>query len=108
MVDDDVLHSLIGVYGELGRQITAEASTAGRCARSPAWRLGRCRARTPRASPVTGPASESLGSTEEGASRADAIQYQLGSGPCVDAVEKGHVFCSPDLGADARGPPSGL
>jgi hypothetical protein len=39
--------------------------------------------------------------------RVDAIQYQLGSGPCVDAVLDDTVYRSGDLAIDARWPEFG-
>jgi GAF domain-containing protein len=35
------------------------------------------------------------------------MQYQLGTGPCVDAVEQDHVFHSADLATDQRWPEYG-
>jgi len=39
--------------------------------------------------------------------RVDAIQYSLGSGPCVDAVLDNHVYRTGDLGSDERWPEFG-
>jgi ANTAR domain/GAF domain len=39
--------------------------------------------------------------------RVDAIQYALGSGPCVDAVLDDTIYRSGDLGADTRWPEFG-
>lgn len=41
-------------------------------------------------------------STHEGAARADQLQYELGSGPCVDAVLDDSVYVTGDVGADER------
>jgi hypothetical protein len=39
--------------------------------------------------------------------RVDAIQYELGTGPCVDAVLENHVYRSGNLGTDSRWPEFG-
>ena len=41
-------------------------------------------------------------STGEQAVRADALQYELGSGPCVDAVLQDSTFVTGDVGAGSR------
>ena len=41
-------------------------------------------------------------STAEPAARADSLQYELGSGPCVDAVLEDSVFVTGDVVAEAR------
>ncbi|GAA1751650.1 GAF and ANTAR domain-containing protein [Kocuria aegyptia] len=45
-----------------------------------------------------------LAATGEAARAADALQYELGSGPCVDSVLEDSVHCSADLAHDARWP----
>jgi putative methionine-R-sulfoxide reductase with GAF domain len=41
-------------------------------------------------------------STNEEASRADSLQYQIGSGPCVDAVLQDSVYVTSDVASDPR------
>jgi len=41
-------------------------------------------------------------STADEAARADALQYEIGSGPCVDAVLDDSVFVTGDVGSDGR------
>ncbi len=41
-------------------------------------------------------------STDEGASKADLLQYQLGFGPCVDAALEDSVYVSGDVARDDR------
>lgn len=41
-------------------------------------------------------------STGEQALRADLLQYEIGSGPCVDAVLENSVYVTGDVGAEAR------
>ena len=40
--------------------------------------------------------------TDPGAARADALQYELGFGPCVDAVRDDSVYVSDDVASDER------
>lgn len=41
-------------------------------------------------------------STDPAATRADRLQYELGEGPCVDAVLEDSVYLTPDVASDAR------
>lgn len=41
-------------------------------------------------------------STDDVARRADALQYEIGSGPCVDAVLDDHVYVTQDVARDGR------
>jgi hypothetical protein len=41
-------------------------------------------------------------STAEQAARADALQYEVGSGPCVDAVLEDSVYVTGDVSTEAR------
>ena len=43
-------------------------------------------------------------STDEAAIRADALQYEIGSGPCVDAALDDSVYVTGDAAADGRWP----
>jgi hypothetical protein len=45
-----------------------------------------------------------LATTGDTARAADALQYELGGGPCVDTVLEDSVHCSADLAHDARWP----
>ena len=45
--------------------------------------------------------------TGDDARRADAIQYELGSGPCLDAIVDHTIYQPKDLGADERWPEYG-
>ncbi len=46
-------------------------------------------------------------STAEEAVRADVLQYDMGSGPCVDAVLREALYVTRDVSTDPRWPPSG-
>jgi GAF domain-containing protein len=50
---------------------------------------------------------ETVGATSEVPLRVDQIQYQLGSGPCVDAALQQSVFRTGDLSSDPRWPEFG-
>jgi hypothetical protein len=50
---------------------------------------------------------ETVGATDELVDDVDAVQYELGSGPCVDAILEATVFNAPDLRADQRWPDFG-
>lgn len=105
MADHGALQSVIEIYKQLGREVAAETGS-----------LGALRAVTTVASrtvPGVDAASitrrrsgvfETLGSTHDIATRADAVQYELDAGPCVDAVKEDHVFRSDDLAGDPRWP----
>ncbi|MFL6167471.1 MAG: ANTAR domain-containing protein [Ornithinibacter sp.] len=43
-----------------------------------------------------------VASTGEEAARADALQYEIGSGPCVDAVLEDSVYVTGDVSAETR------
>ncbi len=45
-----------------------------------------------------------LAATDQGARDGDALQYELGSGPCVDAIVEQTVFAPIDLLSDPRWP----
>jgi hypothetical protein len=50
---------------------------------------------------------ETVAATDPAALRADHIQYELGTGPCVDAILQQTVFRTGDLGTDPRWPEFG-
>jgi hypothetical protein len=41
-------------------------------------------------------------STDQGATKADSLQYEMGFGPCVDAVREDSVYVSGDVAGDER------
>jgi GAF domain-containing protein len=109
MVDDDGLYSLIEIYSELGRQVAAESSVSGALHAVPTV-AARAIPGVDSASITRGrgPRSwQTVGATSDVAEHADDIQYRLGSGPCVDAVSKDHVFRSADIATDKRWPSFG-
>jgi hypothetical protein len=50
---------------------------------------------------------ETVAATDPAAYQVDQIQYELGTGPCVDAILQETVFSTGDLGADRRWPEFG-
>jgi len=48
-----------------------------------------------------------LAASDQAARDADALQYELRSGPCVDAIVEGCIFTPIDLGKDSRWPDFG-
>jgi len=108
MAHDESLLSLLAVYDDLGRQVAAEGTAAGAlCAVTVV---------AARSVPGVDAASitrqragsfETVGSTADAATAADAIRYELGNGPCVDASTKDNVFRSGDLATDPRWPTFG-
>lgn len=48
---------------------------------------------------------ETRGATDEVPHAVDAIQYETGQGPCLDAIDEHEVFQIDDLTADERWPP---
>jgi GAF domain-containing protein len=50
---------------------------------------------------------ETVAETAETVQLVDQLQYELGSGPCVDAIVQDAVLRAPDLTADARWPEFG-
>lgn len=50
---------------------------------------------------------ETTAATDDRARCADALQYELGNGPCVDAITEDAIFHVPDLATDARWPEFG-
>lgn len=50
---------------------------------------------------------KTIAPTDAVANRVDQIQYDLGTGPCVDAALDDNVYCAPDLRRDERWPEFG-
>jgi transcriptional regulator with GAF, ATPase, and Fis domain len=46
-----------------------------------------------------------VGATDDVPPRVDAIQYEVGEGPCLDAIAEHEVFAIDDLASDRRWPP---
>jgi hypothetical protein len=50
-------------------------------------------------------AIETVCAVDDVHTRVDAIQYEVGSGPCLDAIAEHEVFVTDDLAGDERWPP---
>ena len=93
------------MYGELRDQVTAEPGVSG--ALHAVCMVAARAVPGADAASVTrrqGGSFATVATSDLAATRADALQYELGTGPCVDAVEKGNVFRSRDLASDRRWP----
>jgi len=109
VIDDDPLYALLEIYSELGGQVLAETDISSALHAVPAV-AARAVPGVDSASITRGSGSgawETLGATDDVATRVDDIQYQLGAGPCVDAVSKHHIFGSGELATDDRWPTFG-
>jgi transcriptional regulator with GAF, ATPase, and Fis domain len=99
---------LASLYADIGRQLDAHRKTADAFAAVAHTAL----ARVPAAdwtSITRGRhgSFETVAATDPTAVEVDSIQYELGSGPCVDAVLQDTVFRTGDLRADPRWPKFG-
>lgn len=105
MIDDIAVQRLVAVLAELGPSIVAagrpESALAAITERSLVLVSGAQAASISR--PVNG-GFESFAPTGDLAKRVDAIQHELGSGPCVDAALTSSVFRTDDLRSDSRWP----
>jgi hypothetical protein len=97
---------MINLFGDLGREIANETSPddalgviTGRAVIHVPGALdaGITRARN-------GGGFESVGTTSELVRQVDDVQYEIGSGPCVDAALDAAVYLTGDLGNDSRWP----
>ena len=99
---------LATLYADIGRQLVVHTNTADAVAAVTQTAV----ARVPGAewASITrghGGAFETVSSTSPEALQADEIQYELGSGPCVDAIVQETVFRTGDVAADPRWPDFG-
>ncbi len=102
------LSELAGLFAELGRELLTEHSLDGT--------LELVGERAVKLVPAAQHAAisrgrngrfETVGSTSELPPKVDQIQYDLGSGPCVDAAEDGETYRSGNLPTDQRWPEFG-
>jgi hypothetical protein len=108
MTDDLAVHRLVDVFDELGPEIAG--------AGSPDAALEAITARSLKVIPGAEAAGvtrardagfETFAATSDLARRVDAIQYELGTGPCVAAALTAAVFRADDLASDDRWPEFG-
>jgi hypothetical protein len=105
---DQSLPGLAALYADIGRELTGSGSRTG--ALGAVARVARSRVTgTEWASITEGTDGRfvTVATTDERARAADAIQYELGTGPCVDAILQETTFRTGDLGRDGRWPEFG-
>jgi hypothetical protein len=97
--------ALATLYADIGRELASRGSTADTLAavtRTAVTRVpGADWASITRGRPG---AFWTVGATDARALELDGLQYELGTGPCVDAVLHGNVFRIRDLRTDLRWP----
>lgn len=102
------LSELAGLFSELGRELLTARSLEGT--------LERISERAVKLVPAAQHAAisrgrngrfETVGSTDELPVKVDQIQYELGSGPCVDAARNAEIYRVGDLPDDQRWPEFG-
>ena len=101
------LDAVTTLFAELGEELR---STEGKSAFAAVTRTAVRRVEGATAGSITTLRSgrfETVGATDERAARADAIQYELGSGPCLDALLEDNLYRPNDLRADQRWPEYG-
>jgi hypothetical protein len=105
MRDDFSTQALIDLYDDLGRRVSAHTSAAGAMQAVAEVAVGAvpgadCASITRRRADRY----ETAASTDTAALDGDRLQYDLHSGPCVDAVDIGDVIRTDDLETDERWP----
>jgi len=102
------VHQLAGLFSELGRELLTEHTLEGT--------LELISERAVKLVPAAQHAAisrgrdgrfETVGSTSELPLKVDQIQYELGSGPCVDAARNAEIYRAGDLSTDRRWPEFG-
>lgn len=108
VTDDATVHRLVDVFGELRPEIAnagqPEVALKAITARSLSVVAGAQHAGITRAHEG---GFESVAPTSDVVLRVDAIQYDLDSGPCVDAAVSASIFRADDLRTDPRWPEFG-
>jgi GAF domain-containing protein len=108
MTDDLAVHRLVDLFDELGPEISAagnpDAALEAITTRSLKLVPGAEAAGVTRAKDA---GFETVGATSDLGRRVDAIQYELGTGPCVAAALTASVFRADDLSTDERWPEFG-
>jgi hypothetical protein len=105
---DQSPEGLATIYAEIGRQLDAHGRTADALAAVARTAVARVPG-SDWASITRGRdgSFETVASTDATATDVDNIQYELGSGPCVDTILQDTVFRTGSLGTDPRWPKFG-
>jgi ANTAR domain/GAF domain len=104
------LSAVTTLFAELGQELRSPASVPAVASASAFEALARTAVRRiegARAASITTLRSgqfQTVAATDDRAMVADTIQYELGSGPCVDAVRENTVYRPVDLRTDPRWP----
>lgn len=102
---DTVLRQLVGAFDEVGRQLvgTRPEKVLSALARIAVEQIGGAEAAS--ITRFTLPRSfATVAATHQRARQADAIQYALGAGPCLDAITADTVHAPIELSRDRRWP----
>ena len=103
------LATVTAVFAELGRELRA-SGTSGLSAFEALTRTAVRRIKGAAAASITtlqAGGFRTVAATDDRALQADAIQYELGSGPCVDTIRENTVYRPADLRTDGRWPEFG-
>jgi len=105
---DESVPGLATLFGDIGRELAVHDKTASALAAVAETSVLRVPG-AEWASVTRGRdgSFETVASTDPAAVRADSIQYELGAGPCVDAILRQTVFRIADLAFDPRWPDFG-
>ena len=99
---------LATLYGDIDRELGPHRSTADALAAVVGAAVTRVAgAEWASVTRGRGGSFETVAATDRAAVEVDEIQYELGTGPCVDAILQQAVFRTGDLGADPRWPEFG-
>jgi transcriptional regulator with GAF, ATPase, and Fis domain len=103
----DAVHSLIEEFADIARHVHASDDFDGSLARitsTAEQAIGGCEAASISLMTKDGPVTR--GATNSLAYEGDAIQYDEGEGPCLDAAMQQRWISTPDLAVDPRWPRS--
>lgn len=101
--DSEGLRSLAATFAELGRHVET-SSTPATLQAIVEMAAERLRASAASITTLRQGRFATTAATDDRARGADALQYRLGSGPCVDAIRENGVFSCSDLAGDPRWP----
>lgn len=100
------LRSLAAVFAELGRHVET-SSTSATLQKIVEMAAERLHASAASVTTLHRGRFATTAATDERARGADALQYRLQSGPCVDAIRENAIFSCDDLANDPRWPQFG-
>jgi hypothetical protein len=101
------LRAVAVMFAELGGRLAADDSTSVFDALTRTATMRVCGATAASITTYRGGVFTTVSATDEKARQADALQYELGTGPCVDAILHETLYFPADLAHDARWPEYG-